>query len=75
MVITLLGGAALGAVSWASHTATTGTNARPPCLCGRAPSCYVYLMENFVKPFMKIETDCALCQLGASFSIAALCGA
>ena len=21
------------------------------------PSCYVYLMENFVKPFMKIETD------------------
>ena len=21
------------------------------------PSCYVYLMENFVKPFMKVETD------------------
>ena len=21
------------------------------------PSCYVYLMENLVKPFMKMETD------------------
>ena len=21
------------------------------------PSCYVYLVENFVKPFMKVETD------------------